>query len=77
MGTSLIKSNSKNGLQFRPHLTDESDITASSDFGINGNVPVNTIDMNPANALNSLPIEVSDSSHQIADRCGARSRAWL
>ncbi len=39
--------------------------------GINGNVQVNTIGINPANTLNALPSEVVDSSNQIADRCGA------
>ncbi len=59
------------GFQYRDRLTSDNDITASSEFGINGNVQVNTIGINPANALNELPSEVSDSSRQIADRCGA------
>ncbi len=58
------------GLQYRPALTPENDITASSEFGINGNVQVNTIGINPANALNALPTDIVDSSRQIADRCG-------
>jgi large exoprotein involved in heme utilization and adhesion len=37
---------------------------------LEGNVQVNTIGINPANALNELPSEVVDSSTQIADRCG-------
>jgi filamentous hemagglutinin family protein len=59
------------GLKYRTALTAENDITASSEFGINGSVQVNTIGINPANALNTLPIDVVDSSTQIADRCGA------
>jgi filamentous hemagglutinin family protein len=59
------------GLRYRDRLTAENDITASSEFGINGNVQVNTIGINPANALNELPVDVVDSSTQIADRCGA------
>jgi large exoprotein involved in heme utilization and adhesion len=58
------------GLQYRDRLTPENDITASSEFGISGNVQVNTIGINPANALNALPGEIHDSSRQIADRCG-------
>ncbi len=59
------------GLQYRDRLTADSDITASSEFGINGNVSINIIGINPANALNTLPIDIVDSSTQIADRCGA------
>jgi filamentous hemagglutinin family protein len=59
------------GLQYRDRLTPDNDITASSEFGLNGNVQVNTIGINPANSLNTLPIDVVDSSRQIADRCGA------
>ena len=32
---------------------------------------MNTIGINPTNALNELPSEVVDSSRQIGDRCGA------
>ncbi len=58
------------GLQYRTALTPDNDITASSEFGINGNVQVNTIGINPANSLNELPVDIIDSSRQIADRCG-------
>ena len=46
-------------------------ITASalSPESINGNVQVNTIGINPANSLNTLPTDITDSSTQIADRC--------
>jgi filamentous hemagglutinin family protein len=69
-GTIKIKSDGIFGLQYRDRLTAENDITASSEFGINGNVQVNTIGTNPANALNALPHTITDSSRQIADRCG-------
>jgi filamentous hemagglutinin family protein len=59
------------GFKYRDRLTSENDITASSDFGINGNVQVNTIGINPANVLNALPVNIHDSSRQIADRCAA------
>ncbi len=58
------------GLQYSDRITPENDITASSEFGINGNVQVNTIGVNPTNTLNALPVDVVDSSSQIADRCG-------
>jgi large exoprotein involved in heme utilization and adhesion len=65
----LISLKFRNTLTPRTDLTN--DITASSEFSINGNVSVNTIGINPTNALNELPSEVIDSSRQIADRCGA------
>jgi filamentous hemagglutinin family protein len=62
------------GLKFRNTLTPRTDltndITDSSEFSLNGNVQVNTIGINPTNALNTLPVDVVDSSRQIADRCG-------
>ncbi len=69
-GNIKITTQSVFGLQYRTALTAENDITASSEFGINGNVQVNTIGINPTNALNALPVDVVDSSRQIADRCG-------
>jgi large exoprotein involved in heme utilization and adhesion len=69
-GNVKINTQSLFGLQYRDRLTSENDITASSEFGISGNVQVNTIGINPANALNTLPVDIVDSSRQIADRCG-------
>ena len=69
-GNVAITAQSILGLQYRTALTPNNDITASSEFGMSGNVEVNTIGINPANALNSLPSEVADSSRQISDRCG-------
>jgi filamentous hemagglutinin family protein len=59
------------GLKYRDRLTSDNDITASSEFGISGNVQLNTIGINPANALNTLPLEIHDSSNQIADHCAS------
>jgi filamentous hemagglutinin family protein len=70
-GNIKITTQSIFGLQFRPQITPNNDITASSEFGINGNVQVNTIGINPTNALTSLPVNIADSSRQIADRCAA------
>ena len=67
-----IKINTQNlfGLQYRTALTLENDITASSEFGLNGNVQVNTIGINPVNSLNTLPMDIADPSREITDRCG-------
>ncbi|MBL1175267.1 filamentous hemagglutinin N-terminal domain-containing protein [Pantanalinema sp. GBBB05] len=62
------------GLQFQPHLTPWSDITASSQFGINGIVTLNTPNVDPSRGLVQLPTDVTDSSHQIVQTCSAQER---
>ncbi|MEH1830591.1 MAG: S-layer family protein [Nostoc sp.] len=58
------------GLKFRPQLTPENDITASSQFGVSGTVQVNTIGVDPNSGLVELPANVIDPSQQIATGCG-------
>jgi filamentous hemagglutinin family protein len=66
------------GIQYHDRLTSGNDITASSEFGINGNVYLNTIGINPTNALNTLPTDIVDSSRQLNDRCGvARTSSFI
>jgi filamentous hemagglutinin family protein len=57
------------GLKFRPQLTPENDITASSQFGLSGTVQVNTIGIDPNAGLVKLPADVADPSQQIATGC--------
>lgn len=57
------------GLKFRPQLTSDNDITASSQFGVNGTVLVNTIAVDPSSGLVELPINLVDSTQQIAAGC--------
>jgi large exoprotein involved in heme utilization and adhesion len=45
------------GIEFRPQDTPLSDITASSRFGVNGVVIINTPDVNPSQGLANLPVE--------------------
>ncbi len=59
------------GLKFRDRLTAENDITASSQFGINGTVQINTIAIDPSAALNKLPLDFSNASQQVASGCTA------
>ncbi|WP_392482942.1 filamentous hemagglutinin N-terminal domain-containing protein [Nostoc sp. C110] len=59
------------GLKYRPQLTPENDITASSQFGVNGTVQVNNIGVDPNSGLVELPANVTDSSQQIASGCSA------
>lgn len=62
------------GLQFQPRLTPYSDITASSQFGINGSVTLNTPNVDPSRGLVQLPTDVSDSSNQMTQTCSAQER---
>ncbi|MEH2401685.1 MAG: S-layer family protein [Nostoc sp.] len=57
------------GLKFRPQLTSENDITASSQFGVSGTVQVNTIGIDPNSGLVELPANIIDPSQQIATGC--------
>lgn len=45
------------GLESRPRLTSLSDITASSEFGVNGTVQINAPDVDPSRGLVNLPSE--------------------
>ncbi|MBW4669399.1 MAG: S-layer family protein [Cyanomargarita calcarea GSE-NOS-MK-12-04C] len=57
------------GLDYRPQLTPNSDITASSEFGVNGTVDINNFGVDPSSGLVELPINLADSSQQIATGC--------
>ncbi len=57
------------GLKFRNQLTPENDITASSEFGVNGIVLVNTIGVDPSTGLVELPMNLTDTSRQIVAGC--------
>ncbi len=57
------------GLKYRDRLTPENDITASSEFGVNGTVDVNTIGVDPNSGLMALPVDIVDPSQQIATGC--------
>ncbi|MBD2493902.1 S-layer family protein [Nostoc sp. FACHB-280] len=61
------------GLKFRDQLTPQSDITASSQFGVNGTVQVNTVKVDPNSGLVALPANVTDPSQQIASGCAGNS----
>ncbi len=61
------------GLTFRDRLTPNSDITASSQFGVNGTVEINNITIDPSSGLVELPKELTDPSQQIANRCSSNN----
>lgn len=57
------------GLKYRNELTQESDISASSQFGVNGTVDINNFGIDPNSGLVELPENVTDPSQQIATGC--------
>ncbi len=59
------------GLQFRPRPTPLSDITASSDFGVNGTVQINSA-FDVTQGVTHLPIDLVDISNQIDQTCSPR-----
>ena len=52
-------------------LNQTNDIDASSDFGTQGTVDINTPDVDPANSITALPGDVVDPSNQIDQGCAA------
>jgi filamentous hemagglutinin family protein len=64
-----IKANGIYGIQFRENLTLLSDITASSEFGTQGTVELNTPDIDPNSGLVNLPVVPVDT--QVAQTCQA------
>ena len=57
------------GLEFSNQLTSKSDITASSELGVNGTVKINNIGINSSFGLIELSTELADSSQQISSGC--------
>ncbi len=57
------------GLKYRTQLTSENDITASSEFGVNGNVQITSPDVDPNSGLMQLPVNLVDASQQITTGC--------
>ncbi|AFY44396.1 S-layer family protein [Nostoc sp. PCC 7107] len=61
------------GIQPRQFPTPESDITASSTFGVNGVININNPDVDPTQGLTTLPQTVVDVSQLIAQGCGTQT----
>ncbi|MEB3293445.1 MAG: hypothetical protein VKJ24_09810 [Synechococcales bacterium] len=64
------------GLVFRNTLTPLADltneITASSEFSVNGNVQVNQVGTDLNSGLTELPTDLVDASQKVSDRCRAK-----
>jgi large exoprotein involved in heme utilization and adhesion len=72
-GRVIINAQAIFGTEYRPQLTPESDITASSSLGasFNGVVQINSPDVDTTSALVELPQALTDPSNQIATGCAA------
>ncbi|PZU96563.1 MAG: hypothetical protein DCE90_09630 [Pseudanabaena sp.] len=57
------------GLESRDRPSPFSDITASSEFGLNGTVQINTPGVDPSKGLSELPAEVTDASRLLSQQC--------
>jgi large exoprotein involved in heme utilization and adhesion len=57
------------GIAARPKLTPLSDITASSDQGVQGTIAITQPDVQPEQGLLELPGDILDASNQIGQSC--------
>ncbi|MDF5716626.1 MAG: S-layer family protein [Rhizonema sp. NSF051] len=70
-GNINITTNGIYGIQYRPQTTALSDITASSQFGINGTVNLFVPEIDPTAGLTQLPFAIIDPADQIIAGCPA------
>jgi filamentous hemagglutinin family protein len=71
-GSITISTHGIFGMQYRPQSTLESDITASSRFGLSGIVTLNMPEVNPIRGIILLPNNFVDTAALIATSCIAR-----
>jgi filamentous hemagglutinin family protein len=64
------------GIEARPKPTNQSDITASSELGVQGQVSIRKPDVDPSRGLLQSPQNFKDKSNEIDQLCG-RSRVGL
>ncbi|MCF4969065.1 beta strand repeat-containing protein [Nostoc sp. CMAA1605] len=57
------------GLEYSSQVSPNNDITASSEFGVNGTVQVNTVGVDPNSGLVALPTNFTESSQKITSGC--------
>ncbi|MEH2245538.1 filamentous hemagglutinin N-terminal domain-containing protein [Nostoc sp.] len=62
------------GIQSRKSNTLQSDITASSQFGLNGTIQINSPDVDPSKGLVELPEKVVDASRKIVASCNGGTK---
>jgi filamentous hemagglutinin family protein len=76
-GNIKIKTDALLGLKFRDRLTDGNDISASSEFGINGNVIINTPGVDATAGAVSLADDVLNTNAQISDQCATQGNQFI
>jgi large exoprotein involved in heme utilization and adhesion len=59
------------GIEYQVSRTPENDITASSDYGVAGEVTISRPDVDPSRGLAELPTDLVDAEGQIDRRCTA------
>ncbi|BAZ32060.1 hypothetical protein NIES4074_45620 [Cylindrospermum sp. NIES-4074] len=70
-GNVTIKAFNLYGIKNRPKLTEFSDITASSEYGINGTVEINTSEINPSQGLIDLAAQPGEP--KLSQLCQGRA----
>ena len=70
-GTIQITTDGIFGLKFRNQLTPDNDITASSQFGLNGTVQINLLSIDPTSSLAALRANLIAPNQQITQGCAA------
>jgi large exoprotein involved in heme utilization and adhesion len=68
-GKVKIQTNALFGIAARPKPTALSDITASSDQGVQGTIAITQPDIRPEQGLTELPGDILDASNQIGQGC--------
>jgi filamentous hemagglutinin family protein len=70
-GNIAIATNTLVGLTLRPVLTPQSDITASSEFGVSGQVTINGPEVSPSDEAMQLPSTLLDRQQMVTQQCAA------
>ena len=72
-GRIKLVTNSLLGLKFRDELTDQSDITASSELGVSGTIELESPSIEADSGLVELPENLEDASNQVSASCAAQT----
>jgi filamentous hemagglutinin family protein len=73
-GNITIKTQGIIGLQQHTSRTSLSDITASSQFGVDGNISISQVETTPTQGLVELPNRVTDTTNQVAQGCNTAKK---
>ncbi len=72
-GSIQLVTNGLVGIALRDRLTTESDITASSEFGVSGTIDVESPNVDTDSGLVQLPDGLVDASNQVTAACAAQN----